>query len=350
MTPEQKELKVEAFRELLNNEDINCQISETDFPTWETKRASDLPATWWINPDILIRLGPPTEIPWHNPEGVTQEQLEPEKGWRFLTEDEVGSNNIPAAEWGHSTWGASTFSPTLKTYTYRTQSRLPEKYQHLVPESEEARARRLLLDVPQKEGYGPWEFVGVGPIAKTDGDVFIGLHFRDKPAAWISAYRNGNSDNMFYARARKLPTEKDKAEAALNAYKLEPGERLVHRGQYWNTEGRRRDYLFISKLTGAVIRHNNAIPQGEDRYYAEIIKEPELVPFTQETFPLGAWVRSKAGRLIQPLEISWDGIYAGSRYFSTDRQITFSELLEHGWEITTDSGATWARAGKGVEK
>lgn len=278
MTPEQKELKVEAFRAFITDRNTKLETAWSDSLKWDSNTRVE--GGGWTNDDLLIRLAPPAEI----------------------------------------------------------------------PESEEARARRLLEDLALPEPCEPWEFLGSGYDSWEEEYRYAAIN-RDNKVGWIilpSHERPVGVSGLFYARARKLPTEKERAEAALNAYKLEPGERL---GKIYEGDGiegsHSRHYLHYSVTYGNVVRHFGR-PANIGGYYAEIIKEPELVPFTQETFPLGAWVRSKARRLIQPLEISGDGIYAGSRYFPTDRPITFSELLEHGWEITTDSGTTWTRAGKGV--
>lgn len=355
MTPEQKELKVEAFRALLNDKSALAQFGHVDnFPTYIQRPVGEIGIRYWTSDTTFIRLAPPAEIPWHNPEGVTQEQLEPEKGWRFILKEENSGEATLAGKcqvmlsggWSES----SNWSGTADYKTYRTREPLPEKYQHLVPESEEARAMRLFADLKAPEGYDEPEYLGIGPVEIEEGYYYASLIRHRSDSQWcFSPNLNGLSEGGFYARARKLPTDQEKAEAALNAYNLERGERLVHRGKGWKP-GRLCNFLFYNSKENVVYRKQNEWPLGGPVYYAEIIKEPEMVPFTQETWPVDA-LQVKSGRSQEPVyfavaTVSREGIRIND--FSGNL-IRWSDLLNGDWYYRTPS-TTWTRAGKGVEK
>lgn len=360
MTPEQKELKVEAFRAFINKPSTMVRYgwAQSGHSYYE-KPASELNAETWINPESFIRLAPPAEIPYHNPEGVTQEQLG--EGWRFLLKEEISATSDQnwCSIWAGKGWSENNSAAgTLRYYTYRTRKPLPAKYQHLVPESEEARARRLFADLKAPEGYGEPEYLGIGPVEIEEGYYYASLIRHRSDSQWcFSPNFNGLSEGGFYARARKISTEKEKAEAALNAYKLEPGESLVHRGDEWLNGECRTSFLYYDLDEDKVYRHNHEIPNGAAGYYgeikkSEIIKETELVPFTQETWPLGAIVKHPSVE-IPCVVLSHDG--GGILLNQSTRALPYETLHKDGWVYTTNQGDTWSlcgrivtRAGKGV--
>lgn len=360
MTPEQKELVVQSLEAHLAWEKadekpaIDCNNKENlNDPRFE-KGWSPKAHSTWCHEHFFYRLAPPAGIPWHNPEGVTQEQLESEKGWRFLVKEELDgryADNPGVQIWNRREnkfkWAVRQLLVEDSSVTYRVNFPLPSKYQHLVPESEEARARRLLADLKAPEGYSEPEFLGSGPVGIEDEFIYAVLVKSSCNPAWQwQHFLNGSAPSCFYARARELPTDQEKAEAALNACKLEPGERLVHRGKNWWSDG---PCNFLKCVFGNVTRKDNGHACGiAGNYYAEIIKEPELVPFTRDTWPVGAILRSAQGFIYQPITINNRGVWRMDVSSSRPVCEEWDLLLEHEWKITTDSGTTWTRAGKGV--
>ena len=344
MTPEQKELKAEAFRAFLEDKNVLVQFGHADIPShFHQKKANEIGVAYWTSDYAFIRLAPtlPTEIPYHNPEGVTQEQLEPEKGYRFLLTEEISPHNKRrfCAYWSGDGWTDDVNSVgAFKSWTYRTKAPLPAKYQHLVPESDEERAKRLLKALPVPREYGnEWVFLGKGVYEKMPFARYAVLRPRSKnwELGHEDAYCAGDTD-CFYARARKLPTDQERAEAALNAYKLEPGERLVHRGRGWKSD-RPCSFVCYIPFTNHIGRQNDSHTVGNPgTYYAEILKEPEMVPFTMETFPLQAWFRPiSAEEMFRP----WA---CNKKYALFERwEIRYEELIEK-YEYSTD-GTTWTK-------
>lgn len=270
LTKEQREDKAAAYAAFLEDRNIKLEGAWSDSQIWRSDNAIHKDA--WLNDEFLIRLAQPapTSIPWHNPEGVTEEQLKRDKGWRFLTADEVGMTSITAHPWNTSmvAW-EDEYYPFNNRRTFRTKAPLPTKYAHLeeakefaarsafaayklnewerlewrgkawssetrsflycadndntayrgethpcgckrtyyaeiIPEeTAEDVARRLLKDVPQKEGYGPWEFEARGPVSRASSNEEL-IHFaRD----WHTHLYTAGDGNNFYARARKLESE-----------------------------------------------------------------------------------------------------------------------------------------------
>lgn len=76
-------------------------------------------------------------------------------------------------------------------------------------------------------------------------------------------------------------------------------------------------------------------------YEYRIKPEPKLIPYTKDTFPLGAWVRGKEERLpMFPFIVNDKGLF-----FGTTTQFTWEHILDL-FEITTDGGKTWGPAGQ----
>lgn len=68
---------------------------------------------------------PPAGHKWHNPENLTPEQVEVDKGWRLCLEDETSNIDhqvFGGGQWINATYAGCTFEGTL--YTYRTKAPL----------------------------------------------------------------------------------------------------------------------------------------------------------------------------------------------------------------------------------
>jgi hypothetical protein len=306
--------------------------------------------------EILARLAPTpaTSIEWFNPDNLTQEQLEPDKGYRFaydgefITEWEYWGGS--GENWGWRCMGDDHCAVTVESgkagSTRRVKAPLPSKYAHLEEakafaarsafaayklnegerlewrgkgwwkdkecdylrhrigtqdttrynndkaygvsdcyyaeiirdETAEDVAKRLLLEVPQKEGFGPWVFEGIGPVSDLSTDEYL-IRYHTATGWQTKGCAFGNSREFYFARARKL--------------------------------------------------------------------EPELVPFDQESWPVDAlWVRhvhhmnEKATHFLV-----WAVSERGIRVYPNDTPIPFAGLLRDGWEYRA-IGQTWRKCGR----
>lgn len=105
---------------------------------------------------------------WHNPQGVTSEQLQPEDGWRFLTVEEQRASELSfgvrgenPSFWGKcqgfkdGKWSNSLDAGFDPVYTYRTKAPLPEWARTSNPELPEG-----LPPLPKLPVGWRWEYKG----------------------------------------------------------------------------------------------------------------------------------------------------------------------------------------------
>lgn len=151
--PEEHELEYEEGPWLICNVPFKLWNTQTNRPYENPYKKGDNLAPNWtaITNAPLPEKYREKEIPWHNPNDVTQEQLEPEKGWRFLTVEEVVDREDPTED--IQGWGGNSFPPfqgrlfgANPTITYRVKWPLPAKYQKDKEVSENESEGILVLD------------------------------------------------------------------------------------------------------------------------------------------------------------------------------------------------------------
>lgn len=137
------------------------------------------------------------QLDWHNPDKVTQAQLEPEQGWRFLTEDEVMvDRQSPSTD--IQAWTGKKFAQSQrgyygadKTMTYRVKWPLPAKYQKLSENKSEpslderyiAQTNQFCATVKEVELRGQWKFLRSCRLVMADNP----RHGNDPSFEWDSS-------------------------------------------------------------------------------------------------------------------------------------------------------------------
>lgn len=146
------------------------------FSSLETEDIETCLKNGWeiLPPEPLTFPDPPEGKQWHNPQGLTANQVEVNDGWRLVLSDEPSS--AADNQWASSTktwhiWGKRDSGYPMKDYacTYRTRAPLPAP----VP----ARVPLTAVDVPPLSCYRQtsdterWGvFLGVNPSGAFMGD------------------------------------------------------------------------------------------------------------------------------------------------------------------------------------
>lgn len=99
-----------------------------------------------------------------------------------------------------------------------------------------------------------------------------------------------------------------------------------------------RDELSVVSWSGGIhcpyrVKKNGSHADYPVMNLLPIVREPVLVPWTQETFPLGSWLRRKGGSVILPHgDVASHGV-------EVDRLSRLWRDLLAGWQHTIDSVA-----------
>jgi hypothetical protein len=355
---ELRKQKVEAYAASLENPNVkleakNLKVADDDW------RPEYIRLLHWHDDDIAIRLAPApaTSIDWYNPDYVTQAQLQPEYGYRFACENETitdwqyWNNNA----W-HNSWEGPTSAVTVATgkteCTRRVKAALPAKYAHL-EEAKAFAARSAFAAYKLNEGERlAWR----GQKWESEiGASFLYFNPRHEDAR-VHRTNNGRAPGEwdgYYAEIIRDETAEDVAKRAkkeLEPMKMEgcgPLEYLGPKYDTWEEQYRYARWHPKDKSGWNLIpaEDRTFVDHPGDFHYARARKlEPELVPFTMETWPVGKhWIRDKVGRTYETSHYSERGVYIQDfSYF--DWSFLFSN-----YQLSTDAGQTWRKCGREVK-
>lgn len=146
-------------------------------------------------------------IPWHNPDNLTPEQVDPNgEGWRLLLKEEIGSHGPLSQEiekWTYCCWDDTAWRGGTPTFTYRVKWPLPAKYQ-----SSEGFPPGLPA-LPEPLAGHRWVYRGKGWRAKDVKYAFLLVGDSEWDDCWVReiSYSTCASPNYHYAEAVPLTTQ-----------------------------------------------------------------------------------------------------------------------------------------------
>lgn len=348
LTKEQREEKAAAYAAMLEDKNVLVDLSHVTTPDHYTRLpAGNIGVGNWHVSNTHIRLAQPapTSIPWHNPEGVTEEQLERDKGWRFATKCEHERGHCETwtslAEWEFwdersKNWITRIY-PNLSTVTVRTKLSLPAKYAHL-EEAKEFAARSAFAAYKLNDGERlEWR----GKAWKNEQRADFLSYLPD--TGRVMFHRDDLSTgcpSFYYAEIIREETARDVARRLLKDVPQKEGHgpwEFLGRGKI-NVESGYCYILFMPVSSKWIDNSGPLHGKSTSVFYARARKlEPELVPYTMETFPRGySWIREFEYREFLVTCVDQYGVYSGTSFWTFETLLSMERL----------NGTTWRKCGR----